>query len=180
MKKFVTTSLLMSLIVLLTAQKSGDFRIGLGFDPFDFRGVGPSLKYYSPAGMAIQGELIFNTWGDNVNFHSNIVRRMPTNLDPKKMVPYTGIGINLIYNSSFLTLTSRPNGKWVKAAPYVDYVLGMDLPYGKSGWVIHGEWRPKMLLGSPTLRQAGYNRFVLIEMGLGIRYQFNQGTLKKS
>lgn len=91
-----------------------------------------------------------------------------------------GAGFNIVYNTSFLTLFPRPNGDWVKAAPYIIVLLGMDMPAGKTGLVIHGEWRPKMLLMSPTLRQAGFNRIVIFEMGLGIRYQFNQGTLKKS
>lgn len=163
-----------------SAQNSGDMRLGMSYDPFDFRGIGPSARFYIASGVALQGDFIFNAFSENINFHGSFIVPMPSDLDRRKMSPYMGAGINMVYNSSSLTLLPKPNGEWVKAAPYVNVVVGMDMPLEESGWVIHGEWRPKMLLMSPTLIQAGYNRIVIIELGLGVRYQFNKGTLKKS
>lgn len=172
--------LITSIFYDCAAQKSGDLRLGLSIDPFEFRGIGPSMRYYAANGVGVQGELILNTFGDDVNFHGSFILPMPSDLDRRKMSPYMGAGVNLIYNTSFLVLTPRPNGGWVKAAPYINVLVGMDMPLAKSGWVIHGEWRPKMLLFSPTLRQVGFNRIVIVEAGFGVRYQFNRGTLKKS
>jgi hypothetical protein len=180
MKKWIFITVLTLVCKQGSAQKSGDLRLGLSIDPFEFRGIGPSMRYYIAKGVALQGDFILNAFSDNINFHGGMVVPMPSELDPKKMSPYMGAGFNIVYNTSFLTLFPRPNGDWVKAAPYINVLLGMDMPAGKTGLVIHGEWRPKMLLMSPTLRQAGFNRIVIFEMGLGIRYQFNQGTLKKS
>lgn len=163
----------------LSAQNRGDIRLGAAYDAYNFRGIGPSVRYYMANEKAIQMDWMFNTFSDHLNLHANLIKHRDSKLNPKKMNQYMGMGVNVLYNAHFLALVNRPNGDWVKLAPYLTGVYGLDYYLPNHNWALNFEWRPKLLMFSPTLVKTGWPVISLMEISVGMRYKFPSGSLLK-
>ena len=161
----------------LLAQQRGDIRLGAAYDAYNFRGLGPSMRYYLADETAIQMEWMFNIFSDAINVHANMIKYRTSSLHSKISNQYAGIGVNIVHSNPFIDFAYRPNGNWVTTAPYLSGAYGVDFNIQKRDWVLNLEWRPKVLLFSPSLVSRGWPTLSLNEISVGMRIHFPDGSL---